>query len=92
MRRLIINAVTACLLLGSAGFAFATRARYEEGVIVVKFRDVLNIEKIGDSVITQYPNINELNELFGVYEIDEIFDFLPEEPVNDPHGKWEWRH
>lgn len=92
MRWLLSKSITACLILGSAAFAFGAGVRYENGVVIVKFKEVLNIEKRANRLITQYPGINELNERLGVYKIDTIFDFLPEKPINDPHGKWEWRH
>jgi thermitase len=92
MTTLLRNTAAAILILGTAAFAFAPRVRYEEGVVVVKFKEPLNLKKTVNGIRTQHPEINKLNERYNVYEIEEIFDFLPEEPKNDPHGKWEWRH
>lgn len=86
------KAVTLAAFLLAAGAAGAGDSKYTPGQVIVKFKEVLNLSEGPGGVRTQFNSINKLNGLFGVYKITPLYDFLPTEPVNDPNGKWEWRH
>jgi thermitase len=90
MRRLILTAVAAAVIISLAGAAYA-EPKYVPGVLLVKFKDVL--EKGGKYPLeTQYPGVNTLNRKYGVTKIEPLYSFLPTKPINDPNGKWKWKH
>jgi|GEM_PF-1509971 len=98
MRKLILTGVAASLIIGGglavimglAGKAYGT-PKYVPGVLLVKFKDVL-AEGGKYPLETQYPEINNLNRMYGVSKIEPLYPFLPKEPINDPNGKWKWKH
>ncbi len=90
MRRLIVTFGVVGVIITTTPNVYAGTS-YEPGVILVKFKDVL--QGGGQNFLeTQYPNVNKLNTKYGVTKIYPIYDFLPTEPIRHPQGKWEWRH
>jgi hypothetical protein len=90
MRKLLLTTIAASFILILAGGASAA-PRYVPGVLMVKFNEVLS-NGGKEPLETQYPEINTLNRTYGVYKIEPLYPFLPKEPINDPNGKWKWKH
>ena len=69
--------------------AFARAEDYVDGEVLVKCTEELTI--IGsDPPTTGDEELDEVIVELGVYEITELYDLLPEEPITDPNGKWDW--
>ncbi len=70
--------------------AFVAAEDYVEGEVLVKCITTIAILDPGPPPITNNDELNAVIVELGVYEIPEIFDFLPTEPIGDPNGKWDW--
>ncbi len=89
MRRLTLTtlmAVTLILIMA----AVASGDDYVEAEVLVKCITTITILDQGPPPITNDEELNAVIEELGVYEIPEIYDFLPTEPVDDANGKWDW--
>ncbi len=62
---------------------------YVEGEVLVKCTEELIIDNSGGYPQTGDPELDDLIVELGVYDIPEIYDFLPEGEVEDPNGKWD---
>jgi hypothetical protein len=83
-----ISIVIACVFLCIA----ATGAdEYVGGEVVVKCLDVLTLFNEEGIPQTGDEELDDLIIELGVYDISEIYDYLPTEPIEDPNGKWDWQ-
>jgi hypothetical protein len=89
MRRLTLTTLMAVSLILIMA-AVASGDDYVEGEVLVKCITTIAILDPGPPPITNNEELNAVIEELAVYEIPEIYDFLPTEPVDDPNGKWDW--
>jgi hypothetical protein len=88
MRRLTLTALlTLCVIILIPAVAGADD--YVEGEVLVKCTEELNIDYGGEYPETGNAELDDLIVELGVYDIPEIYDFLPTGEVEDPNGKWD---
>ena len=91
-RKMVVTLAVITLLLTSAANAAVEGSEgvdYEPGEVLIKFGQPINLYEEGGSIDTGIPEIDDVNEEIGVYEMNQLTP-LPEEPVDDPRGKWTW--
>ena len=88
MRRLTLTALlTLCVIILIPAVAGADD--YVEGEVLARCTEVLDIDYSGEYPETGDAELDDLIVELGVYDIPEIYDFLPEGEVEDPNGKWD---
>lgn len=77
-----------CLSLIWVNASLADDPEYVEGEVLVEFSDDVDVDSITPEDFG-YESLNDLAELYGVYELEPVFD-LPTEPIAHPKGLWTW--
>jgi hypothetical protein len=87
MRRLIFTTVAAAVMVALTGVVNA--AVYTPGIIVVEFADNVNLEQKPGTKGSGHGSLDILAEKYDVYEVEALYT-MPKEPINHPHGLWNW--
>jgi len=91
MARLTLTTLLAAgLILITAAVAGAEEEYYVPGEVLAKCTVVLEVDYGSGVPQTGDEQLDAVIIELGVYEIPEIYDLLPEEPIDDPNGKWDW--
>ncbi len=92
MRRNIYVMLTVLAVLTTTGIAIegygVEGEDYVVGEVIVKFAEAIDYYTEGGICYTGIPEIDALNEEYGVYGMEQVFPEPNESEFNDCEGRW----